>query len=153
MTGNSAGLRTVPSSRLSDTELRSSPRESHILLSLRSVSEYGTLVLCVCQDAPFCCQVLIWFCVDHSLFPKYKSHNIQGTQHFSRVRSGILLYHYCLSKQFLCSQKAPLTLVIRANCQLFYRPRWLCLSSCVFSSRTSASSFFHRRRDIVIPRK
>jgi len=34
LTGNSAGLRTVLSSRLSHTELRSSLRESHSLLSL-----------------------------------------------------------------------------------------------------------------------
>jgi len=48
LTGNSAGLRTVLSSRLSHTELRSSLRESHSLLSLPAhttmASSQGTSV-------------------------------------------------------------------------------------------------------------
>jgi hypothetical protein len=48
LTGNGAGLRTVLSSRLSHTELRSSPRESHSFLSLPAdttmASSQGTSV-------------------------------------------------------------------------------------------------------------
>jgi hypothetical protein len=48
LTGNSAGLRTALSSRLSHTELRSSPRESHSFLSLPAdttmASSQGTSV-------------------------------------------------------------------------------------------------------------
>ena len=42
LTGNSAGLRTVLSSRLSHTELRSSLRESHSFLSLPSDTTMAT---------------------------------------------------------------------------------------------------------------
>ena len=72
LTGNSSGLRTVLSSRLSHTELRSSLRESHSFLSLPAdttmASSQGTPFLAIHSADEY--RIIYWFSnsISYSIF-------------------------------------------------------------------------------------